>query len=85
VRHDGDVTIGFLSTSFWDEPDGCSCSDSATLADARQYAASQQALSPYQKAGTEALDKLKGMETPTFRAKRRQVEALYPVQIETVS
>lgn len=28
---------------------------------------------------------VKGMETPAFRAKRKQVEALYPVQIEVVN
>lgn len=28
---------------------------------------------------------VKGMETPAFRAKRKQVEALYPVRIEVVN
>jgi len=34
--------------------------------------------------GTVHFVDVKGMETPTFKAKRRMVEALYPIKIETV-
>lgn len=34
--------------------------------------------------GTVHFTDVKGMETPTFKAKRRMVEALYPIKIETV-
>lgn len=38
----------------------------------------------YRADGTVAFVDVKGMETPVYKAKKRQVEALYPVEIQTV-